>query len=122
MKHTPGPWKVDIDNELHTIIRHNTGTAIAQLYAGSHEVGGFKRQHHITFEEKEANAHRIVNCVNACEGLTDDQLKYVKEAPAMLEVIKKYRNDVPEGENSHIWKQHLDGLFDNIINRIEGKD
>lgn len=50
--HAPGPWRYDKDN-----LNVYSNGMVAQIYG------------HIHNGEKEANAYRIVTCVNACEGL-----------------------------------------------------
>jgi len=56
--HTPAPWFTSKPNEGGgTLIKPIPGQVIAQCDLS---------------ENMEANAKRIVNCVNACEGLPDD--------------------------------------------------
>lgn len=43
-------------------------------------------------EQAEANAHRIVACVNACEGLADPSVvpELVKAASRVVDVVREY--------------------------------
>lgn len=61
MEHTPTPWGLDKENPR----------LIRQLVAPGHVIGKVR----ITKGAIEANAHRIVACVNACEGIETETLQ-----------------------------------------------
>lgn len=65
MTHTPGPWAVFEGDKVVPASYKRTGfTVIAQCYVVTTNVS----------LDYKLNAQRIVNCVNACEGLTDEEL------------------------------------------------
>ena len=65
MKHTKEPWKVDtLIGCDHVDIRDADGRRIA-VVAGTYPTAT---------KTEDANARRIVACVNACKGLTNEQL------------------------------------------------
>jgi hypothetical protein len=98
MKHTPTPWSytgnVDYSNvqKSQLILQHNRTNAanIAKVIpcAG------------MTAEEVEANAKRIVDCVNACAGM-DYPLERITELrdhrKRLLDVLKLCRSVIEEG-------------------------
>lgn len=75
-KHTPTPWKRGTSKygSPFLIGREDTGFVVAEC----------RNQHHS--EEAEANAARIVACVNGCEGIADPSA--VKD---MMEALKAWR-------------------------------
>lgn len=64
-KHTPGPWKVTGTGTIR-YIDAPAGNGIMQ------EVAACMR---VEYGDMDANARRIVACVNACEGLSTDLLE-----------------------------------------------
>lgn len=68
-KHTPEPWGVWREPHEHGTITDELGRHIARLLNGTHET--------------DANAERIVSCVNACAGLADPSA-----VPDLLEACK----------------------------------
>jgi len=83
-KHTPGPWDVSNDGVI-----HNGETRIAQILRPN----GYE-------SDDEANADRIVACVNALEGFADPTA-----APDLLEAVKhahtSLRTFTPEAGESY---------------------
>jgi hypothetical protein len=70
-KHTPEPWSYDESQEDYV------------LYSDSAWIGKTSLGYGVTPEgETEANAARIVACVNACEGINPEAI------PLMLEALK----------------------------------
>ena len=62
MKHTPGPWRIDGRSGYEALEIHAKNRRIAKsLYHGGSEDS-----------ETDANARRIVACVNGCEGINPD--------------------------------------------------
>lgn len=64
-KHTPGPWEVNyfVDHDEEGSCIEAAGRNVATLYFRH---GKYKA---VLAEQSEANAARIVACVNACEGI-----------------------------------------------------
>jgi hypothetical protein len=88
--HTKGEWYVsDImsqEDGEYIYTKHNPYSAIARVYKG-------ENQHS---PNAEANAERIVSCVNACEGITNEQLKdmaayFGKEGRTYYTLVKDMR-------------------------------
>lgn len=78
--HTPGQWSIlDESQAGHTPAIVSNGKFICELRG--------PRQDWSPSKETEANAHRIVACVNACEGINPEAV------PAMLEALKEW-NDI----------------------------
>jgi hypothetical protein len=74
-KHTAGPWRFDPDSFLpEEWYLDGTITANGKLVAAAITTGGLH-----ALKESEANARRIVACVNACEGLPDKALQYLPD-------------------------------------------
>ena len=69
MNHTPEPWEVDRESESLERVGVSSGDKLVCQCA------------RWGLDEDLANAERIVACVNACAGLTDEQ---VARIPAML--------------------------------------
>lgn len=68
-KHTPEPWKVDLESEA-TFAHDGRTEEIIELTNADHsETGGYAAT--------EANARRIVACVNACAGIETSILQAV---------------------------------------------
>lgn len=64
-EHTQGPWFTKKDGLSYYIDARIGGRMLQEVaYCGPTE----------KWEEQEANARRIVACVNACEGLSNEQL------------------------------------------------
>ena len=76
MKHTQEPWCViGVDN--------------------SYEIFSESEDYDVAWSiDSEANAERIVACVNACEGITNEAL----EAGVVACAIDNLSNSLPEGE------------------------
>ena len=87
MKHTPEPWKL-------------------QLSAVAWEIFGeakFKEDRHILSIGREANARRIVACINACKGVPTEMLERVAEGKHEISIITPiptvYLKDDPPKED-----------------------
>lgn len=77
-EHTSGPWK--FDDELFIFdSRENNMIAEMRGYGAKYPM--------------EANAQRIIDCVNACEGINPqavpDMLEALKNAYAILDILKE---------------------------------
>jgi len=69
VKHTPEPWIAIAESpKLDTIKHEASGKKICQLHDGL-----------FNYENREANASRIVACVNACAGITTGALELVAQ-------------------------------------------
>jgi hypothetical protein len=66
-KHSPEPWRADVDDP--SDILDASGAACASGWSFD-EPGGWFRQ-----EPAEANARRIVACVNACAGIPTEEVE-----------------------------------------------
>ena len=69
-KHTPGPWAVDMKNYGGRYIGDGR-----RLIATTEYNGSVTEPTGITVAEAEANARRIVACVNHCEGIDTETLQ-----------------------------------------------
>ncbi len=87
MEHTKGPW--EISGLLTEIDKRYIIAKIASVRVDVCQVGFTSV---ITKEERDANARRIVACVNACEGLTNKAL----EGGAIKELAKTLKIDFEE--------------------------
>ena len=77
MSHTKEPWKVSSRRETFIINLNSAYTeVIAQCYF-------------LDNKTEEENAKRIVACVNACEGITNEAL----EAGVVGDVLRNYMQD-----------------------------
>jgi hypothetical protein len=65
MNHTKEPWEARRDPSYYGIV--------SEVYAGNKFILSTGGVH--SPSEQEANAKRIVACVNACEGITDEALE-----------------------------------------------
>lgn len=86
-KHTPGPWTVRVDSygvKIHKV--NGQSVTIARTYAAS--------------SDSVANAHRIVECVNGCEGITDPSA--VKDLLAALKDVALAMHGYPQGLQDRI--------------------
>ena len=69
--HTPEPWYADDARPLHRrAIWASTGALVATIEAGSHQ-NADGTDTAMTNEEYDANAERIVACVNGCAGIAN---------------------------------------------------
>lgn len=111
-KHTTGPWKVfgEITNNMNGCsIRKedNFKTIIGDLYAYEHR--------NISIEEANANAQRIVDCVNAMEGIDDPKGMVLVGVKLMLETVPQLKERIAQLESE---------LFDarEMLNQQRAKD
>ena len=85
MKHTAGPWTVvpnthhsrdlDLRSYIYSVKNANLYRCLAKI-----EVL------HVGENEAEANAHRIVACVNACKGINPEAIPELLEALQLMVV------------------------------------
>lgn len=66
MKHSEEPWTL---GKGVVRIRNEKGTLIAECYTTTHSI------RYPSEEEREANAKRIIACVNACKGISNEALE-----------------------------------------------
>ena len=90
-KHTPEPWRQF--TELGTIgdVVDSKGRAVAQ----AQETGNFERGAPEGLAERNANAARIVACVNGCAGINPDavpDLLAALEAAVLSEQLDKHHD------------------------------
>jgi hypothetical protein len=74
-KHTPEPWYTDSDRFVDFI------------YSDREKVCQFHNREKDDFDNKVANAKRIVDCVNAMEGI-EDPMEFVRKAQEMREALE----------------------------------
>lgn len=75
--HTPEPWEVcDLDDFRYPGIDGKGGSVI--FYGTGNDEGGVRGE---TPEQCKANAQRIVNCVNYCNGIPNEELTTDKPTP-----------------------------------------
>jgi hypothetical protein len=74
MKHTPEPWKVD-GKTVYALTHHSwrKGQEILQ-----NRFSANVQDAHTPNEELQANAYRIVACVNACTGMEDPETSIMR--------------------------------------------
>ena len=75
-KHTPGPWRIDDVGVGFEIAAGNEVVAQVQQVYGDH-----------THKIRRGNARRIVACVNACEGISAENLE---ENKPIIELARAY--------------------------------
>jgi hypothetical protein len=76
-KHTPEPWLIGAYNGRYEIVGEpESGEMIVRTIERRKDVGGL--------EVELANARRIVACVNACAGITSEELEWIARSGGML--------------------------------------
>lgn len=86
MKHTGTPWLIDHNNchagQIATL--HGDDDGYAEIWS--------EQWAHDAHKSQDANARRIVACVNACAGVSDEQLEQLRillrQRDELLEVCK----------------------------------
>lgn len=106
MKHTPTPWKLtgEVENETEAqyIINEKTGTKICDITA--YDFWG------LTVESANANAKRIVACVNALDGIDAPEL-WVKSIHETSEKLLKEKEEIGAalGQAQKDWRfEHME--------------
>ena len=101
-KHTPEPWRIDVDPDAFTGGVHICGDSDDPTN-GAGICGLWDGQAELSPSEQKANAMRIVACVNACAGMSDDDLEtfsdgslksWIDEAEETLEAVCNAVEDV----------------------------
>lgn len=118
-KHTQEPWIIGTANNEHLSIFDGKAQPDGKKHLVICHVSPLNN---VTLED-EANAERIVACVNACAGLNDNQLKYladnIREGNAarrerealkaqhkeLLELLKLLRDNADAAVNNHSLKE-----------------
>lgn len=85
MKHTKEPWEAKADPSYYGIV-----SEICAMEKFIASLGGV-----CSPDEVEANARRIVACVNACAGITNEAL----EAGVVACGVNNLRDNIPEGND-----------------------
>lgn len=81
-KHTPGPWFRDDRSGLECDVRASSERKIALCWGlASNNATNYNPKYRA---ECDANARRIVACVNACEGISADELEEIASTGGML--------------------------------------
>lgn len=76
-KHSPEPWLIGAYNGRYEIVGEpESGEMIVRTIERRKDVGGL--------EVELANARRIVACVNACAGITSEELEWIARSGGML--------------------------------------
>ncbi len=73
-KHTKGPWRVVVHESDIPGVKWDEIKAGETWVSSSHE-GATADNEDLSYEQDNANAQRIVACVNALEGLTNEEIK-----------------------------------------------
>ena len=106
-KYTRGPWKTEREG-IHALIRGGDATIVAV-------------RHRLPADVHEANARRIVACVNACEGISTENLEdnrpvkwlaqqyneVVKQRDELLEALQALMDDEAPIDEKH-WNDCCD--------------
>lgn len=87
MKHTPEPFYTDSDRD------------VSFIYSGMEKVCQFFDRDEDDFDNKDANAKRIVECVNAMEG--------IKDPAEFMEVVKQLELDAYQKLKQQIQNSEL---------------
>lgn len=110
-KHTPEPWRVS-GNGTMRFIDASVGNGMAQ------EVATCMRVEH---GDMEANARRIVACVNACEGIPTDYLES-KDDDATKIAKRGYAEILTLRQQRDILLEALECLFDSYKRLTDSGD
>ena len=92
-KHTPEPWVRDRDSGIKCDIRGSNGRKIALCWGLSSSKSAMLNAKHYK-EECDANALRIVSCVNACAGMEDPEKEIAelrKQRDELMDSINEIR-------------------------------
>jgi hypothetical protein len=106
MKHTKEPWAIN----HHTIYtgegKDRANVAVAMWPFPAHE----------TEEESNANAQRIVTCVNACAGLSNGEVESkIPELNALYEFVRDFPLNYHKGAIDHLsWVREAQNILDRI--------
>lgn len=103
-KHTPEPWRASNTDDKCVYINNPTGgRLVADCYGHSL----------ISHEEEQANAARIIACVNACEGMADPAADIAAlrapRGPVFLAVYIGTTNDVNGNPRRGWYVSRIDG-------------
>lgn len=95
IEHTPEPWKWHTQGEAneYCMLTHDGRWVIS-----------FRQNGELTDERQKANARRIAACVNACKGVTNEQLEM--DAVAFVEVFNE-RNTLKRQRDKLLDAFHL---------------
>lgn len=110
-KHTAGPWAVDTDTQERFCSK--TGQRLESQR--THRVMAGDKWVSCTFNDDEANAQRIVACVNACEGI-GDPAAFRRQYDEMLEALLAVRAAADGGPCDGV-----DDLVERAIAEAEGR-
>lgn len=102
-KHTPEPWGIDPAIHPNNQVFSESGIVVADCKWTNYEP-----------QVREANASRIVACVNACAGLTEAELgKFIDVRDALkasnlelAEALKALAEKCEQSDDFHIRKGH----------------
>lgn len=116
-KHTPEPWRASNTDDKCVYINNPTGgRLVADCYGHSL----------ISHEEEQANAARIIACVNACEGMADPAADIAAlrapRGPVYLAVYIGTTNDTNGNPRRGWYVSRLDGAPVIAAGRNSGTD
>ena len=77
MKHTKEPWRIDDERDTYTKGLHICGDADDETNGCG--IAGIWIDGELDHDTQHENARRIVSCVNACAGSTNEELKLIEE-------------------------------------------
>lgn len=102
-KHTQEPWRIDDERDTYTKGLHICGDADDE--SNGCGIAGIWIDGELDHDTQRENARRIVACVNACAGSTDEQLKLIGDLGGIHAATILRCREVTELE------QQLDGLL-----------
>lgn len=111
-QHTPGPWRVMAGKNSDLIEAQTLGDDWRYIvYCTAHGKGP---------KAAETNAHRIVACVNACEGLTTEFLAS-REPGGLVRLIQITQKLIQEKESVDAALDYVEKLCLAVLEKRGGK-
>jgi len=104
--HTPAPWsihpvRVDTVHQHDSVVVHASSDNLDVIVSG---------------DKSEANAQRIVDCVNACEGINPEA------APELLAALRIVRSPYKDGvSDKQYTESEIHRIVDTAIAKAEGR-
>jgi hypothetical protein len=115
MSHTPEPWETEQVNWRGELVEHDWYIfGDAQVYEDDEREGISCTGIAVVIGNKTAgdtprhNAERIVSCVNACKGLTDEQVKAI---PRLVKWFAGHPSDFERHEDWVLECSEIETLF-----------
>lgn len=116
LKHTPEPWEThNVYGSIAPGINSKKGDCVL---VWKHKNDAFDTGLYGNLEQTQANADRIVACVNACAGKPNPE-RWIKEAESMLQKIYDFEHpELKLGESKLEFILKLAAERDNLLNAL----